>query len=144
MNTTTPSPTKSKTLARLAAVACTAGLGLVALAGPVGAQEPAATQQDRSAGEIPPRLERACLRIPNLTTRTENLIERLSGDAETRGSLAWLDTKIAQADEAGRTDLVTVLTNRRAVREQTIPVLELRLDRLENLRERCAQAGVEV
>ncbi len=140
-----PKPTtRTGARGRLAAVACAAGLGLVAFAAPVGAQEISAAPQERAAAEIPPRLERACLRIPNLTIRTGNMIERISGDADTIGSLAWLDAKIAQAEEKGRTDLVTVLTNRRAVREQTIPVLELRLDRLEDLRQRCADAGVDV
>ncbi|MEL6984222.1 MAG: hypothetical protein AAFO29_17480, partial [Actinomycetota bacterium] len=87
---------------------------------------------------------RNCLRIPNLLIRTDNVIERINGDADTRGSLLWLDTQIERAEENGREQLAEVLTNRRAVREASVPVFELRRDELNDLAERCRDAGVEL
>ena len=134
---------RTTSLQKLATFGFAAALGVTALAVPAGAQTPdSGTPTDRTA-EASERIERACLRIPNLTVRTENLIDRISGDAATRGSLLWLDDKIAKAEELGRTDVVTVLENRRAVREQTLPILEQRLATLGTLAERCATAGVE-
>lgn len=95
-----------------------------------------------SPSHVPPRIERACLRIPNLTTRTENVLARINGDADTRGSLLWLDERIADAEERGREGWVEFLTNRRAVREASIEVFELRLVTLTDLGERCEAAGV--
>ncbi len=88
------------------------------------------------------RLERACLRVPNLQIRTDNVLARITGDAATRGSLLWLDTQIAEAQAKGRDQLVDVLTNRRAVREQSVDVLELRTTQLAELSEICTEHGV--
>ena len=83
---------------------------------------PSAAHAQDSGDELRPRLERACLRIPNIEIRTANLIERLNGDASVRGSLAWLQAKIDKAEAEGREQLVTVLENRLAVRTQTLEV----------------------
>ncbi len=88
------------------------------------------------------RLERACLRIANVETRTNNLITRLQGDVTVRGSLAWLQAQIDRAEARGNTDLVDVLTNRLAVREQTLVVLQLRLEGLPALEAFCIERGV--
>jgi hypothetical protein len=89
-----------------------------------------------------PRVERACLRIPNLETRTTNLIERLQGDATVRGSLLWLQAQIDRAASRGRTDLVDVLENRLAVRTQTLEVLQQRQAQLPELKQWCIDHGV--
>ena len=95
-----------------------------------------------AATDLGPRLERACLRLPNIETRTANLIERLQGDATVRGSLAWLQAAIDTATERGRTDLAEVLTNRLAVREQTLVVLQQRQrELLPRLAAFCAEHG---
>lgn len=146
--TSTPAPSRPSRRAgawRRATVAGLAGVLLVAAPGVAaaasGGEEPAAT---RSADELRPRIERACLRIPNLQIRTDNLLARLQGDATTRGSLAWLQVQIDRARERGRDDLVLVLENRLAVRTATIPVLEQRAIGLDRLAERCAELGVEL
>ena len=108
------------------------------------ATEPAAEEPATADAEIRPRLERACKRIPNLQVRTANLLERLQGDAETRGSLAWLEVQIDRAVEAEREQLVTVLRNRLEVRTAFIPVLELRTEGLADLEAFCAEKGVEL
>ena len=94
------------------------------------------------ADEIGPRLERACLRIPNIETRTANLIERLEADATVRGSLAWLQTRIDKATAAGRTQLAEVLANRFEVRTKTLEILHQRQTKLPELRQLCIDHGV--
>lgn len=94
--------------------------------------------------EVGPRVERACLRIPNLETRTANLIERLQGDATVRGSLLWLEAQIDRAESRGRTDLAEVLQNRLAVRTQTLEVLQQRQAKLPELRQWCIDHGVSL
>ena len=94
--------------------------------------------------ELPARYQRACLRIPNLQIRIDNFIERLNGDASTRGSLLWLQAQIDNAKSKGRTQLATVLENRLKVRQQTLVVLNQRQERLTKLLELCRNHGVDV
>ena len=97
-----------------------------------------------STGDLPARYERACLRIPNLTIRTDNLTTRLQGDASTRGSLAWLQAQIDDATAKNRTQLATVLKNRLAVRTQTLVVLKQRHEKLAELADKCRAHGVDI
>jgi hypothetical protein len=99
----------------------------------------AAGAETTTTNELRPRIERACARIPNLQLRTDNLLTRLGSDATTIGSLAWLDQQIAQAQAAGRTQLVTVLQNRRNVRAASVDVLQKRKTELETLTTLCAK-----
>jgi hypothetical protein len=94
--------------------------------------------------DLGPRVERACLRIPNIEIRTANLIGRLEGDATVRGSLAWLQTQIDNAETRGRAELVTVLENRLAVRQQTLEVLQQRQAELPRLKQWCIDHGVDL
>jgi hypothetical protein len=103
---------------------------------------PSAVHAQDTGTDLRPRLERACLRIPNLQIRTENFIERLNGDASVRGSLAWLQAQIDKAEADGREQLVTVLENRLAVRTQTLVVLEKRSTKLDELKQKCIDHGV--
>jgi hypothetical protein len=112
----------------------------IALAVPGTAQAATTTAPD----ELAPRLERACLRVPNLERRTTNLIERLQADATVRGSLAWLQAQIDRASSLGRDDVVAVLENRLAVRTQTLDVLALRQTELAELRQFCIDNGVTI
>jgi hypothetical protein len=138
---TTPRRSFKSTL-MLGAVVVTVG---AALAVPTAASA-ASTSTDPSTAtrELPARFERACLRIPNLQTRTDNLIARLNGDAGTRGSLLWLQAQIDDATSKGRTQLATVLTNRLEVRTQSLEVLANRQERLTKLAELCRTHGVDV
>ena len=95
--------------------------------------------------DLGPRIERACQRVANIETRTDNLIRRLEGDATTRGSLAWLEAAIARAEENDRADLAEVLRNRLDVRTLTLEVLQLRRDELiPSLKAFCTENGIEV
>lgn len=132
-----------KTTMMISAVVLSAGVALVVPTAAHAATTPT-TPSTPSTGELPLRLQRACLRIPNLELRTQRLIDRLNGDASTRGSLLWLQAQIDDATAKGRTQLAEVLTNRLAVRTQTVKVLEQRLERLEKLAERCRNHSVDV
>lgn len=116
---------------RVGAVVTAAVLGLAALPGVAAAQSTTTT-------DLRPRVERACARVPNLQLRTTNLLTRIQADAGTIGSLAWLDAEIAKAQAAGRTQLVTVLQNRRNVRAADIAVLQKRTTELATLAQKCA------
>ena len=119
-------------------------IGLASLCAVATLAMPGAAHAQDTGTELGPRLERACLRIPNLQIRTDNLIERLNGDASVRGSLAWLQTKIDKAEAEGREQLVTVLDNRLAVRTKTLEVLEQRSPKLIELKQKCIDHGVNV
>jgi hypothetical protein len=124
------------------AVLATAGAALVVPS--VASAATPTTTATASTSTLPLRLQRACLRIPNLETRTSNFITRLNGDATTRGSLLWLQAQIDDATAKGRTQLATVLQNRLAVRTQTLKVLTQRQTTLEKLAELCRKHGVDV
>jgi hypothetical protein len=89
---------------------------------------PAMAQSDEGS-ERPhrPRLERFCENIPAHEERVEERLARIQGDAETRGSLAWLEVKKAEAEEAGRENLATMIGHRIAIKTELIDVLELRV-----------------
>ena len=133
---------KSKLM--IGAVVVTAGAGLVVPAAASAASAPTAPPSDTATRELPARLKRACLRIPNLQTRTSNMITRLNGDASTRGSLLWLQAQIDDATAKGRTQLATVLQNRLKVRTQSLTVLTKRQERLTKLADMCRNHGVDV
>jgi hypothetical protein len=132
---------KSKLM--IGAVVVTAGAGLVV---PVTASAEGTTTAPPSTAtrDLPARLKRACLRIPNLETRTSRMITRLNGDASVRGSLLWLQAQIDDATAKGRTQLATVLQNRLKVRTQTLKVLTNRQQRLDKLAEMCRKHGVDI
>ena len=124
------------------------GLGIGLAAGPAlaapGVPVDAALVADATAGTgdvndgaLMLRLQRACDRIPNLLTRSQNLQTRLAGDASTRGSLAHLEARIAKAQAAGKTDLATALQNRLKVRQDLQELLPARIEQLQK-----AQTGI--
>jgi hypothetical protein len=48
------------------------------------------------------RLDLACARVPTLTARVESVLARIQGDADTVGSIAWLENRAAEARANGR------------------------------------------
>ena len=127
----------------LGAIVVTAGAALV-VPTVASAASTSSTSTTTTERELPPRYQRACLRIPNIQTRIGNVITRLNGDASTRGSLLWLQAQIDDATAKGRTQLATVLKNRLEVRKQTLVVLTKRQERLTKLAEKCREHGVDV
>ena len=119
-------------LKRTLCAALVAGTAVLAIGTTsVHAQDAGVTDNNR------PRIEKACARIPNAQTRIDAAIARINGGADVRGSLLWLDTMIQKAKDAGRTDLATALTNRKAVRQSSLGVLELRKANLVEFKALC-------
>ncbi len=85
------------------------------------------------------RLQALCARVPRLLARTNRLVERLEGDADTRGSLARLQERIDAATAAGRDAQVTVLTNRLHVRRAQLALLRDRRALLLELAAACEE-----
>jgi hypothetical protein len=133
----TTSPASTRTSGRFGKALA---VGLATLAAATAFAAPTVAHADD--GALGPRLERACLRVPNLEIRTASLIERLEGDAGVLGSLAWLQAQIDRATNQGRTQLADVLTNRLAVRTTTLELLHQRQERLPELRQFCIDHGV--
>jgi hypothetical protein len=123
---------------RVAAGAMTAATVMTLGAGVAGAQA--------GRGEIPPelrpRMERACERVPRAQERVEQVLARLRADASVPGSLAFLEARIERARAKDRTQLVTLLENRLAVRTAAVDVLEARQTQLADLAELCAELGL--
>ena len=75
--------------------------------------------------------KRMCARVPRAIVRTQNLEKRLAADANTPGSLAYLQHRIDAAQAAHDTQLVTTLTNRMTYRKQLATFLPQRLTLLQ-------------
>jgi hypothetical protein len=123
-----------------AAIAGAAAIGLPAIASAA-----RAPSDPEPGSQVPPalqeRIDVLCARVPNLQTRTNNLIVRLESSVETRGSLAWLADLVNKARTNGREDLAVVLENRLAVRTATLEVLKLRVDALADAAVFCEGRG---
>ena len=83
------------------------------------------------------RLDLACARVPNLTARVESVLARIRGDADTVGSIAWLENRAEEARASGRDGLAELIENRIAVRTERIDVLVIRLDNLAEAAAAC-------
>ena len=103
----------------LSATALSAGLALTG----VNAASASSSITLPPGGVLEARVTRFCERVPNLLERADRAKVRLSGDADTKGSLAWLNDRRATAEKNG---------NRRAVRRIGNRI-ERRQDRLEQL-----------
>jgi hypothetical protein len=63
-------------------------------------------------------------RIPAVLDRIERLTDRINGDAQTRGSTAWLQAKSEQARSAGFTALADLLDSRVQARPERLDELD--------------------
>jgi hypothetical protein len=93
-------------------------------------------------GVLHQRLERFCTRVPHLIERGEKLQPRLAGDAETRGSLKWLQARIDQAEQKDLPFVVRRLERRLERRTELSQKLPERLDALAKAKTECAAAGL--
>ena len=62
-------------------------------------------------------------RIPAALDRIDRLTDRINGDADTRGSTAWLKAKSEQARAAGFVALADLLDTRAGLRPQRLDAL---------------------
>jgi hypothetical protein len=66
----------------------------------------------------PEQVARLCEnRLPKIEKRTSSLAERIQGDANTRGSSAWLRARATKEREAGREETANLLEERADRRE---------------------------
>ena len=112
--------------------------GAVAIALLVPMSSVASADETSNTSNVRARLTAVCTRTTTATTRTQTALDRLQGDASTKGSLAWMQAKIDQATEAGRTQMVTALQNRLEVRTARVAVLTQKLATLGEISEFCA------
>jgi hypothetical protein len=93
-------------------------------------------------GVLHQRLERFCTRVPHLIERGEKVQPRLAGNAETRGSLAWLQARIDKAESESRDRAVKRLERRLERRTELAARLPERLETLRKAQTECAAAGL--
>jgi hypothetical protein len=111
-----------------------AALGLVPMAAP------AACASD--GDQLKARMSKACARVPHLVERTQRLQLRLSADAATRGSLAWLEAQSAQAASNGHADRAQMLDSRLTFRRELAGILPDRLTWLRQAQAICDKKAV--
>jgi hypothetical protein len=125
-------------LTALSAAGLAAGLAISGVTA-ASAAAPSAAPADitlPSGGVLEHRVTRFCSRVPNLIERAGRAQTRLSGDAGTRGSLAWLKAKQAQAQKNGRRHVVNRLD--RVIERRTE-----RLSKLPTVKENLVKAQTE-
>lgn len=71
-----------------------------------------------------------CDHIDKALTKRQAAVARLSGDANTRGSIAWLNAKAATATAAGNAEMAKLYSDRAALRSQVLDPLKLVVDDL--------------
>ncbi|MBK6874708.1 MAG: hypothetical protein IPG94_25975 [Kineosporiaceae bacterium] len=84
-------------------------------------------------------MSRTCARIETRITRVERATARLAGDAETKGSIARAQARLAAARAAGHADAARLLENRVAIRQDLAAALPDILARLKDSREVCTK-----
>ena len=112
----------------------------IVVLGAVVALPAVAVAQEGDTPERPERAERiavACARVDRMEERIRRALAVIDGDADTPGSLDWLESLAERADAAGRTERAEVIRARIDVRSERPALLELRLERLADLRLRC-------
>lgn len=85
-----------------------------------------------SGGVLEQRVTKFCNRVPTLIQRADKAKTRLSGDADTKGSLAWLKARQAKAEANGNQRVVNRLDrviDRRTERLAKLPELKTKLSK---------------
>lgn len=91
--------------------------------------------------DLRPRLEAACARIPEATSRLQAAIDRLDGPASQRGSLAWFEAAITKANSNNRPRIAADLQRRLDRLTTRRATLDVRSAQLARLAERCSELG---
>lgn len=100
------------------------------------AQPPKAhTKQHRKAG-----LAAVCKREPRQAARVDKLIATFSGDANTKGSVAWLNARAAKVQPKDPA-LAAIITDRAQIRQSQLATLKLRKDELAKIAAYCGTKG---
>lgn len=85
------------------------------------------------------RWDAACSRIGQRIERVEQRRQRITGDASTKGSIAYLEARIERQRQAGHDDAVRLLENRLAVRKDVAALLPDVLTRLHDAQQVCSE-----
>ena len=104
-----------------AGLATTVVLAATASAQTIAGQAVSATAQSDPAPSGKPKY---CDRIDKALTRRQQAQTRLNGDANTRGSIAWLTAKAEAATAAGDDALAKLYTDKAALRSQLLEPLK--------------------
>lgn len=104
------------------------GFAAVALAAAISLAGPAAAQtsgQAIAAGQTAAADRPAyCDHVDKALVKRQKVVTRLEGDADARGSIAWLNDKAAAATAAGNPELAKLYTDRSALRSQVLDPLK--------------------
>lgn len=106
---------RRKTATAAVAVAAAA---LLALSGSADAATPTGTVPTGDGARA------LCKRAPKIDRRIERALTRLNGSAATRGSVARLEQRVANAKSAGHTAIAGYLGDRLAYRKSLVPALQ--------------------
>lgn len=93
------------------------------------------TKQNHKGG-----LAAECKREPKQAARVDKLIARISGDANTKGSVAWLNAKAAKVQPKDPA-LAAIITDRAQIRQSQLATLKLRKDELSKIAAYCGSKG---
>ena len=113
-----------------AAVATTIAFAVPAAAEAGG--QAVAVGQGLAVGEAGSQADRPayCDRIDKALPKRQAVVTKLEGDANTKGSIAWLNAKAATATAAGNAELAKLYTDRAALRSQVLDPLKVITDDL--------------
>lgn len=78
-----------------------------------------------------------CKRVPRIDRRIDRALKRLDAGADTRGSVARLERRAANAENAGHTEIATFLQDRLKTRKALVPTLKQRQKDLDQVRTWC-------
>jgi hypothetical protein len=115
------------------------GTQQVSRAADTGRSQVAQTQvaQTQADQQVDLRIDEACRQIPIRLARVKAAQDRLAAGATTRGSIAFLEARIARAEAAGQDDAARLLGNRLATRRDLAAALPDVLVRLEDSQQVC-------
>ena len=96
-----------------------------AFAVPAAAQTAGTPMTATQAAAVGPSADKPaiCARLDKISGRGQKLLTRLNADANTRGSIAWLNAKAAAATASGETELATLFTDRATRRTELVQTL---------------------
>lgn len=86
------------------------------------------------------RADRLCRRVPEVDARLTRVIARVSGGADTRGSVQWLRAR-ADRVRAKNPTFADLLDSRAEIRQARLPVLRLRKQELPKVTAWCKAHG---
>ncbi|MFE0192379.1 hypothetical protein [Streptomyces sp. NPDC058989] len=123
---------------------------LLAAAGPANAADdgpaPAATasqpdgkDKGKAKGNSKNKGKGMCARVPRLEERITKALDRLNGDADTRGSIARMEVRVKRAHARNHDEVATFLQDRLTHRKELKPTLTRELRDLKAVAAWCAK-----